>query len=351
MALAVHVPLSYGQPPKPSLALSQTKTVCDRDHHHTLKDSLCWRAHQIKLLHNFVGLLTLQFLIVRCHALEIPALYSEWALLDLDCNYVFNFDLITSDRWSDSVASLVFMITSSTKLLVRNFIASRFRVSFLDPVRFGDHDRCIKMLTLQLNDQKVFLIRSICDRCHKLKSNRVASSMWRHNVIKFFAVTLRVRCMSTSKNIFWCVRSRSLRLMALRLFPQTTHRFTSFLSDQSRQLLLELFLSRKSFSSSGINTPASQPCRPCRWRVAVTPFRSELMGVALRLGLRTLASLASLRTLVVFLPSDALVAQNYNCWLLLVILGRFRDPRKRAKKASFWGSQKRPFFWCFWCSL
>lgn len=48
------------------------------------------------------------------------------------------------------------MITSSTKLLVRNFIASRFRVSFLDPVRFGDHDRCIKMLTLQLNDQKVF---------------------------------------------------------------------------------------------------------------------------------------------------------------------------------------------------
>lgn len=62
MALAVHVPLSYGQPPKPSLALSQTKTVCDRDHHHTLKDSLCWRAHQIKLLHNFVGLLTLQFL-------------------------------------------------------------------------------------------------------------------------------------------------------------------------------------------------------------------------------------------------------------------------------------------------
>ena len=302
-ALAAHVPLSYGQPPKPSLALSQTKTVCDRDHHHTLKDSLCWRAHQIKLLHNFVGLLTLQFLIVQFDALEIPALYSEWALLDLDCNYVFNFDLITSDRWSDLVASLVFMITSSTKLLVRNFIASRFRVSFLDPVRFGDHDRCIKMLTLQLNDQKVFLIRSICDRCHKLKSNRVASSMWRHNVIKFFAVTLRVRCMSTSKNIFWCVRSRSLRLMALRLFLQTTHRFTSFLSDQSRQLLLELFLSRKSFSSSGINTPASQPCRPCRWRVAVTPFRSELMGVALRLGLRTLASLASLRTLVVFLPS------------------------------------------------
>ena len=348
MALAVHVPLSYGQPPKPSLALSQTKTVCDRDHHHTLKDSLCWRAHQIKLLHNFVGLLTLQFLIVRCHALEIPALYSEWALLDLDCNYVFNFDLITSDRWSDSVASLVFMITSSTKLLVRNFIASRFRVSFLDPVRFGDHDRCVKMLTLQLNDQKVFLIRSICDRCHKLKSNRVASSMWRHNVIKFFAVTLRVRCMSTSKNIFWCVRSRSLRLMALRLFPQTTHRFTSFLSDQSRQLLLELFLSRKSFSSSGINTPASQPCRPCRWRVAVTPFRSELMGVALRLGLRTLASLASLRTLVVFLPSAVVCVQNYNRWLLLVILGRFADPRKRAKKASFWGLKNDPFFEVFW---
>ena len=347
MALSVHVPLSYGQPPKPSLALSQTKTVCDRDHHHTLKDSLCWRAHQIKLLHNFVGLLTLQFLIVRCHALEIPALYSEWALLDLDCNYVFNFDLITSDRWSDSVASLVFMITSSTKLLVRNFIASRFRVSFLDPVRFGDHDRCIKMLTLQLNDQKVFLIRSICDRCHKLKSNRVASSMWRHNVIKFFAVTLRVRCMSTSKNIFWCVRSRSLRLMALRLFPQTTHRFTSFLSDQSRQLLLELFLSRKSFSSSGINTPASQPCRPCRWRVAVTPFRSELMGVALRLGLRTLASLASLRTLVVFLPSAVLLVQNYNCWLLLVILGRFRDPRKRAKKGLFLGVSKTTLFWLF----
>ncbi len=347
MALAVHVPLSYGQPPKPSLALSQTKTVCDRDHHHTLKDSLCWRAHQIKLLHNFVGLLTLQFLIVRCHALEIPALYSEWALLDLDCNYVFNFDLITSDRWSDSVASLVFMITSSTKLLVRNFIASRFRVSFLDPVRFGDHDRCIKMLTLRFNDQKVFLIRSICDRCHKLKSNRVASSMWRHNVIKFFAVTLRVRCMSTSKNIFWCVRSRSLRLMALRLFPQTTHRFTSFLSDQSRQLLLELFLSRKSFSSSGINTPASQPCRPCRWRVAVTPFRSELMGVALRLGLRTLASLASLRTLVVFLPSTTLVVQNYNCWLLLVILGRFRDPRKRAKKGLFLGVSKTTLFCLF----
>ena len=351
MALSVHVPLSYGQPPKPSLALSQTKTVCDRDHHHTLKDSLCWRAHQIKLLHNFVGLLTLQFLIVRCHALEIPALYSEWALLDLDCNYVFNFDLITSDRWSDSVASLVFMITSSTKLLVRNFIASRFRVSFLDPVRFGDHDRCIKMLTLQLNDQKVFLIRSICDRCHKLKSNRVASSMWRHNVIKFFAVTLRVRYMSTSKNIFWCVRSRSLRLMALRLFPQTTHRFTSFLSDQSRQLLLELFLSRKSFSSSGINTPASQPCRPCRWRVAVTPFRSELMGVALRLGLRTLASLASLRTLVVFLPSAVLVVQNYNCWLLLVILGRFRDPRKRAKKGLFLGVSKTTLFSRFLTSL
>ncbi len=91
------------------------------------------------------------------------------------------------------------------------------------------------------------------------------------------------------------------------LVSQTTHQFTSSLSDQSRQLLLELFLSRKSFSSSGINTPASQPCRPCRWRVAVTPFRSKLMGAALRLGLRTLASLASLRTLVVFLPRTILL--------------------------------------------
>ncbi len=170
--------------------------------------------------------------------------------------------------------------------------------------------------------------------------------MWRHNVIKFFAVTLRVRCMSTSKNIFWCVRSRSLRLMALRLFPQTTHQFTSSLSDQSRQLLLELFLSRKSFSSSGINTPASQPCRPCRWRVAVTSFRSELMGVALRLGLRTLASLASLQTLVVFLPRF-LDVQNSNCWLLLVILGRFRDPRKRAKKGLFLGVSKTTLFFVF----
>ena len=49
---------------------------------------------------------------------------------------------------------------------------------------------------------KKFLIRSIHDRCHKLKSNRVASSMWRHNVIKFFAVSLRVRFMVTSKIIF-----------------------------------------------------------------------------------------------------------------------------------------------------
>lgn len=139
-----------GSLPNP-LTLTQTKTVCDRGHHHTLKDSLWCRAHQIKLLHNFVGLLTLQFLIVRCHASEDPALYSRWALLDLDCNYVFNFDLITSDLWSDSVASLALMITSSTKLLVRNFIASRFRVSFLDPGRFGSHDRCVKMLTLQLS--------------------------------------------------------------------------------------------------------------------------------------------------------------------------------------------------------
>ncbi len=152
-----------GSLPNP-LTLSQTKTVCDRGHHHTLKDSLWCRAHQIKLLHNFAGLLTLQFMIDRCHASEVPALYSRWALLDLDCIYVFNFDLIKSDLWSDSVASLVLMITSSTKLLVRNFIASRFRVSFLDPVRFGDHDRCIKMLTLRLNDQKVFWSdRSVID--------------------------------------------------------------------------------------------------------------------------------------------------------------------------------------------
>ena len=140
------------------------------------------------------------------------------------------------------------------------------------------------------------------------------------------------------------MRSRSLRLMALRLFPQTTHRFTSFLSDQSRQLLLELFLSRKSFSSSGINTPASQPCRPCRWRVAVTPLRSELIGVALRLGLRTLASLASLRTLVVFLPSYVLVLSNL---LSLILAHHFKPllgPSKKGQKGLFSRTPKNGHF-------
>jgi hypothetical protein len=69
--------------------------------------------------------------------------------------------------------------------------------------------------------------------------------------------------------------------------------------------------------------------------LAVTPLRSELRGVALRLGLRTLASLASLRTLVVSLPSAVLVVQNYYGLLLLVvfslcffglILGSFLGP-------------------------
>ena len=53
--------------------------------------------------------------------------------------------------------------------------------------------------------------------------------------------------------------------------------------------------------------------------LAVTPFRSELRGVALRLGLRTLASLASLQTLVVSIPSAVLAVQNYYGLLLLVI--------------------------------
>lgn len=231
----------------------------------------------------------------------------------------------------------------SSVILLPHASESRSSIRFASVIMI-DALRCWRFNSMI---KKFFLIRSICDRCHTLKSNRVASSMWRHNVIKFFAVTLRVRCMSTSKNIFWCVRSRSLRLMALRLFPQTTHQFTSFLSDQSRQLLLELFLSRKSFSSSGINTPASQPCRPCRWRVAVTPFRSELMGVALRLGLRTLASLVSLRTLVVFLPSKC-----FSQLQLLTVTRHFRPFRrpskKGQKKASFWGSQKRPFFDVFY---
>jgi hypothetical protein len=83
---------------------------------------------------------------------------------------------------------------------------------------------------------------------------------------------------------------------------------------------------------------------PVSLALVVTPFRSDLVGVALRLGLRTLASLASLRTLVVFLPSCASGFQfNYAC-CYSSFLGRFPNPRKRAKKASFWGPQKRPFF-------
>ncbi len=43
-------------------------------------------------------------------------------------------------------------------------------------------------------------------------------------------------------------------------------------------------------------------------------------------------------------PQCCSCIQNYNCWLLLVILGRFRDPRKRAKKGLFLGSSKTTLF-------
>ncbi len=81
--------------------------------------------------------------------------------------------------------------------------------------------------------------------------------------------------------------------------------------------------------------------------LAVTPFRSELRGVALRLGLRTLASLASLRTLVVSLPSAVLVGQIITACCYSSFWATFSDPRKRAKKGLFLGSSKMTLFWRF----
>ena len=46
-------------------------------------------------------------------------------------------------------------------------------------------------------------------------------------------------------------------------------------------------------------------------------------------------------------PPQCCLAQNYHCWLLLVILGRFRDPRKRAKKGLFLGVSKTTLFFMF----
>ena len=50
-------------------------------------------------------------------------------------------------------------------------------------------------------------------------------------------------------------------------------------------------------------------------------------------------------------PQRYSTVQYYNCWLLLVILGRFRDPRKRAKKGLFLGVSKTTLFLHFLTSL